>query len=164
MKPILFALAAPVLALASCNAGTTTTVDSDNGAVLTSNDLAMGGANVVEVPGGEGAANDLDDLADNSAATADWVGHWVGVEGLVLDVAPDAAAGADHYTLTMRYGLNPQDEGTFKAVAKDGALHFTRPDGAQTLKPGDGDATGLKYLAGKQDCLVVKSGEGYCRD
>ena len=35
---------------------------------------------------------------------------------------------------------------------------------AETAVPGNGDAAGLKYLAGKQDCLVVKPGEGYCRD
>lgn len=38
--------------------------------------------------------------------------------------------------------------------------------GGETLRltAGDGDATGLRYLFGKQDCLIVAEGEGYCRD
>ena len=43
-------------------------------------------------------------------------------------------------------------------------LRFMRNGVAETAVPSDGDATGLKYLAGKQDCLTVKPGEGYCRD
>jgi hypothetical protein len=43
-------------------------------------------------------------------------------------------------------------------------LRFTRGGDALLLRQGSGVETGLKYLAGKKDCLVVKSGEGYCRD
>ena len=32
------------------------------------------------------------------------------------------------------------------------------------IRPGTGDETGFKYLAGKQDCLILIPGqEGYCR-
>lgn len=92
-------------------------------------------------------------------ATDAWLGRWVGVEGLVLQV--DRAQAPGHYRLTMRYTLD--DQGTFEGVAQGDAIAFTRPDGPQRLVPGKGEATGLKWLEGKSDCLVVKPGEGYCR-
>ena len=42
-------------------------------------------------------------------------------------------------------------------------IAFTRNNTLETLKPSDGKVTGLKYLAGKKDCLTVSPGEGYCR-
>ncbi|MFV0623035.1 hypothetical protein ACBY01_03350 [Sphingomonas sp. ac-8] len=98
----------------------------------------------------------------DTAATDGWIGRWRGVEGLNLDIAADAAHGPGHYTLTMQYTLD--DKGSFAGVADGDTIRFTRPDGAQTLRATDGDATGLKWLAGKDDCLTVKPGEGYCRD
>ncbi|WP_204325615.1 hypothetical protein, partial [Stenotrophomonas maltophilia] len=56
------------------------------------------------------------------------------------------------------------DKGSFEGKGTREGIAFERPDGKQVLKASDGDATGLKYLAGKKDCLTVKTGEGYCRD
>ena len=53
--------------------------------------------------------------------------------------------------------------GTFKGEAGEDGITFNRPDGPQVLRAGDGAATGLKWLADKKDCLVVNTGEGYCR-
>lgn len=92
-----------------------------------------------------------------------WVGHWTGVEGLNLSIAKDESIGRGHYVLTMRYGLDAGDTGTFKGVASDDGIHFSRPDGPHVLRAGDGKATGLKWLADKTECLIVNSGEGYCR-
>jgi hypothetical protein len=55
-------------------------------------------------------------------------------------------------------------KGEFDGVATEKGIAFNRPDGAKELVASDGDATGLKYLAGKKDCLTVTTGEGYCRD
>ena len=49
--------------------------------------------------------------------------------------------------------------GTFDGSVTAEGLRFMRDGVAETAVPGNGDATGLKYLAGKQDCLVVKPGE-----
>ena len=68
------------------------------------------------------------------------------------------------YLLTMKYGLDNDDAGTFKGEANEDGITFTRPDGPQQLSAGDGEATGLKWLADKKDCLIVDTGEGYCRD
>jgi hypothetical protein len=98
--------------------------------------------------------------AESRAGLAGDVVELPGGEGLNLVVAQGDAPG--RYRLEMQYSLN--DRGVFDGVATDEGIAFSRPDGAQVLKAGDGDATGLKWLAGKRDCLVVKPAEGYCRD
>ncbi|RZT57060.1 hypothetical protein EV283_1118 [Sphingomonas sp. BK036] len=104
----------------------------------------------------------------------DYAGRWIGVEGMVLDIAPaptPAGAGAPaptpagapgRYTLTMQWDLD--NRGSFDGAAAGDTITFDRNGLRETLRPTDGAATGLKYLAGKTDCLTVKPGEGYCRD
>ena len=103
-------------------------------------------------------------LVPQTPPTDKWVGKWIGVEGLNLTIAKDDSIGRGHYILTMQYGLDADDSGTFKGEAAEDGIAFTRPDGPQLLRAGDGPATGLKWLADKKDCLVVDTGEGYCRD
>jgi hypothetical protein len=100
--------------------------------------------------------------AASTAVTDAWIGRWRGVEGLNLQISADPSARPGHYTLAMQYSLD--DTGSFPGVAEGDTIRFTRPDGPQTLRATDGDTTGLKWLAGKKDCLTVKTGEGYCRD
>ncbi|MCK6187841.1 MULTISPECIES: lipoprotein [unclassified Pseudomonas] len=102
-------------------------------------------------------------LVPQTPPTDQWLGKWVGVEGLHLTIAKDDVVGRGHYILTMQYGLDAEDSGTFKGAAFEDGIAFTRPDGPQLLRAGDGEATGLKWLADKKDCLVVNTGEGYCR-
>jgi hypothetical protein len=112
------------------------------------------------VPGVEAAPG-----AMRALPTDAWVGRWAGVESLYLEVARDEAKGVGHYRLSMRYGTDAGDSGVFDGQAFGDLIRFSRPvDGMQTLRASDGEATGLKYLAGKQSCLMVKPGEGYCRD
>lgn len=96
--------------------------------------------------------------------TDQWVGRWIGVEGLVLDLSKDDAAGPGHYLLEMQYGLDADQRGTFEGQATAEGISFSREDGQHLLRAGDGAATGLKWLMEKEDCLIVTSGEGYCRD
>lgn len=102
-------------------------------------------------------------LVPQTPPTDQWVGKWIGVEGLNLTIAKDDSIGRGHYLLTMQYGLDADDSGTFKGAAAEDGIAFTRPDGPQLLRAGDGAATGLKWLADKKDCLIVATGEGYCR-
>ena len=90
----------------------------------------------------------------------DYTGRWIGVEGMVLDVAPTDTPG--HYVLTMQWDLD--NKGKFDGIATGDTIAFDRGGVRETLRPTNGDATGLKYLFGKTDCLTVKPGEGYCRD
>ncbi|MEL7893559.1 MULTISPECIES: hypothetical protein [Halomonadaceae] len=96
--------------------------------------------------------------------TDQWVGRWTGVEGLFLEISKDDFAGPGHYLLHMRYGLDADQIGTFEGQATAEGISFNRGDGSQLLRAGDGEATGMKWLLEKEDCLVVKTGEGYCRD
>lgn len=77
--------------------------------------------------------------------TDKWVGKWIGVEGLNLTIAKDDSIGRGHYVLTMKYGLDDDDSGTFKGQASEDGITFERPDGPQILSAGDGEATGLKW-------------------
>ena len=94
-----------------------------------------------------------------SASPHDLSGRWVGVEGMYLDIAP---AGPGAYTLAMQYDLD--HKGNYTGHADGDGIAFERDGKRLTLAPSDGAATGLKYLAGKKDCLTVAPGEGYCRD
>jgi hypothetical protein len=106
------------------------------------------------------AAGVANTVAPTSPIPDGWVGEWRGVEGTMLSIAFTKTPG--RYRLTMQYTLD--DKGVFDGTATGDAIAFTRPDGPQVLRRGDGAATGLKWLADKKDCLVVKPGEGYCRD
>lgn len=92
-------------------------------------------------------------------ADAAYLGRWTGVEGMYLVVAPKPGGGV---TLDMQWDLD--HKGTFDGSVTAEGLRFMRDGVAETAVRSDGDATGLKYLAGKKDCLTVKPGEGYCRD
>jgi hypothetical protein len=90
---------------------------------------------------------------------AQWAGKWVGPEGLFVEIGP-AAGGT--FTLTMQSDLDTR--GTYEGKPVEGGIAFERGGQQLLLRPASGDETGLKYLAGKQDCLMVAPGEGYCRD
>jgi hypothetical protein len=94
-----------------------------------------------------------------AADPAEWAGKWVGPEGLFVEIAP-AAGGT--FTLTMQSDL--ETTGTYVGTATEGGIAFERGGQALLLRPATGDETGLKYLFGKQDCLMIASGEGFCRD
>lgn len=93
-----------------------------------------------------------------------WLGKWIGVEGMVLTIEKDPGGAVGRYRLTNVWGLDDEMKGIFDGVATENGIAFNRPDGAKEVVAGDGNATGLKYLSGKQDCLIVATGEGYCRD
>ena len=58
-------------------------------------------------------------LVPATPPTDKWVGKWLGVEGLNLTIAKDDSIGRGHYILTMQYGLDADDEGTFKGEANE---------------------------------------------
>lgn len=141
-------LALAAIATASCGGPTPATVPA--------NDAATNDTVVADAP----AANEI---APAPATTArvenDYVGRWTGVEGTYLDVAKRDGGGV---TLDMQWTLD--DKGSFDGSVTPDGLRFTRNGKDEIARPSDGDATGLKWLAGKKDCLTVRSGEGYCRD
>lgn len=91
-------------------------------------------------------------------ATDSWVGQWIGVEGTTLNIA--GAAGDYDLTLHDMDGASI----TVKGRADGNLIRFERDGVAETLHAGNGEATGMKWLDGKSDCLIVREGEGFCRD
>lgn len=96
-------------------------------------------------------------VASAPEPTDSWVGRWNGPEGTFLEVT----GGPGTYRVTVQNLDGPR---SFDAKAGSGTLVFMRDGVTETLRPGNGVDTGMKWLADKRDCLVLKAGEGYCRD
>lgn len=90
---------------------------------------------------------------------AAYVGRWTGVEGTYLDVSARPGGGV---VLEMQWDLD--NKGDYEGTVTPEGIRFLRGGVEHVARRTTGDATELKYLAGKQDCLTVKPGEGYCRD
>lgn len=147
------------LALAACGTADNAADQIGNTAEATGDALANAGSDAILATGN--AIEDTGNAVSDATAGHDaWVGRWTGVEGTYLVISK--AALPDRYRLEMQYTLD--SKGSYDGTATKEGITFTRPDGKQLLRASDGDATGLKYLAGKKDCLMVKDGEGYCRD
>lgn len=86
-----------------------------------------------------------------------WLGRWQGPEGTFLEIAGTPGA----YRVTVQNLDGPR---SFDATAASGSVSFVRDGIKETVRAGTGAETGMKWLADKKDCLVVKAGEGYCRD
>ncbi len=100
--------------------------------------------------------------AETAPAAVDiaaWSGKWTGPEGMYAIITPGADGKA---SLEMQSDLDTK--ATYEGTATAEGISFKRGDQTIVIKKATGDETGLKYLAGKKDCLMVKSGEGYCRD
>lgn len=115
-----------------------------------------------EVPVETAPPAETGEAADAAAAPhrfASWAGKWTGVEGMYVTITP-AAPGK--YSLEMQSDLDTN--GRYEGSDSEHGIQFTRGGESLSLTRASGDDTGLKYLAGKKDCLIVKTGEGYCRD
>jgi len=113
-------------------------------------------------------AETTDTAATDEAATdpataphrfASWAGKWTGVEGMYVTITPGEPG---KYKLEMQSDLDTK--GTYDGQDSEHGIKFKRGGQDLSLHRGNGDDTGLKYLAGKKECLIVKEGEGYCRD
>ena len=95
---------------------------------------------------------------DAAAAAADaWVGRWNGPEGTYLAIAGSGGV----YEITIK---DLDAARTFSGSAAGGRIEFRRDGVMEQIAATNGDATGMKWLAGKATCLTIKLGEGYCRD
>lgn len=111
----------------------------------------------VETVPAEGA--EATDPATAPHRFADWAGKWTGVEGMYATITPTDPG---KYKLEMQSDLDTK--GTYDGEDSEHGIKFKRGSEELSLRRGSGDETGLKYLAGKKECLIVKEGEGYCRD
>ncbi|MGH8517359.1 MAG: hypothetical protein ACREUE_07850 [Panacagrimonas sp.] len=86
-----------------------------------------------------------------------WLGRWNGPEGTFLELKP----AGDQYALTIQ-NLDGPKSYTGREVGNH--LEFDRDGQVESIQASNGDATGMKWLIDKQDCLTIRRGEGFCRD
>ncbi len=88
-----------------------------------------------------------------------WMGEWTGPEGTSL-VLRDLGNNDVEVQVTNLDGPR-----VFAGRVSDDrdAIVFVRDGISEAIHPGTGTETGMKWLADKTNCLVVKQGEGYCR-
>ena len=107
------------------------------------------------------------ETADPAAAMAEappvvadpvsWVGTWKGPEGTSLVIEPAGEAFTVKITDLDRTRIHAGKPSADGIVIERGREPLT-------IRAGSGDDTGMKWLAGKTDCLIVGLNEGYCRD
>lgn len=93
----------------------------------------------------------------DAGTQAEWAGRWNGPEGTFLELTPNG----DVVSVTITNLDGPR---TFEGRYEGENVLFTRDDVRETIRPGTGKETGMKWLMEKERCLIVKDGEGYCRD
>lgn len=110
----------------------------------------------------EDEMEDVDPTGNATAAslpTDAWVGKWIGVEGLVLDIQPAGERGHYMLSVTLLDGTK-----SYEGTADGDMIRFIRNGRPESIRAATGDQTGLKWLAGKANCLMIQQGEGFCRD
>jgi len=96
------------------------------------------------------------DVSSRVEANA-YVGRWTGPEGTEMTITPEG----ERFDVVIRNLDGARD---FTGALRADGLHVDRDGKTLVIHPGDGEATGMKWLADKQDCLIVDANEGYCRD
>jgi hypothetical protein len=86
-----------------------------------------------------------------------WLGKWIGPEGTYLQLSRQANA----YRIEIQ-SLDGQRRFTGKPLGKQ-RIQFQRDGKTLQIREGKGRDTGMKWLATKENCLIIESGEGYCR-
>lgn len=88
---------------------------------------------------------------------SEYVGRWVGPEGTSLEVT----AREHDYIVSITSLNGPRD---FTGTVEGDGIKFVRDDKTYIVRRGTGMETGMKWLLDKRDCVIVETGEGYCRD
>lgn len=95
---------------------------------------------------------------DKAADVSVWIGRWNGPEATWMEITEK---GEGVFDIQIRdLDMVRQYEGH----AVEQGLSFERGGKTEIIRKGTGVETGMKWLADKEDCLVVAPNEGYCRD
>ena len=95
--------------------------------------------------------------AMTSVDATGYVGKWIGPEGTALTITP---AGSEYEVVIT----NLDGPRTFTGTLQGDGVHITRDAAPLVIHKGDGQATGMKWLADKKNCLVIAANEGFCKD
>jgi hypothetical protein len=103
------------------------------------------------------AVSDAKPSSPRTEPTDEWLGRWDGPEGTYLQLAKNG----DKYVVVIQDLDGPK---TFEGFADSNRVRFARDGKTEFISAGDGQATGMKWLADKKNCLLTKQGEGWCRN
>ena len=95
--------------------------------------------------------------ASASNVTDRWLGHWNWPEGTYLLLSKSD----DQYVVKIQSLDGPA---TYEGVAAGDGIEFNRDGKTESIRAGSGKETGMKWLLEKKDCLIIKVGEGFCRE
>jgi hypothetical protein len=85
-----------------------------------------------------------------------WLGRWDGPEGTFLQLSRTG----DQLVVVIQDLDGPK---RFAGFVDGKRIRFERDGKTEYISAGDGEATGMKWLVDKKDCLLTKKGEGWCR-
>jgi hypothetical protein len=89
--------------------------------------------------------------------TDQWVGKWIGPEGTYLVLSKKG----DKYVVEIHSLDGPA---TYEGISAGDGIEFQRNGKAESIHAGNGRETGMKWLLDKKNCLIIRTGEGFCRD
>jgi len=89
--------------------------------------------------------------------TDKWLGKWIGPEGTYLVLSKNA----EKYAVEINSLNGPT---TYNSMSADNRIEFQRNGKTEYIHAGNGRDTGMKWLLDKSNCLIIKTGEGFCRD
>jgi hypothetical protein len=85
------------------------------------------------------------------------VGKWPGVEGTYLEVEKKG----EKYEIEIK---NLDGSKKYEGTAKGDVIEFSRNGKTETIKAATAEETGMKWLKGEKNCVVITKGsEGYCK-
>jgi uncharacterized protein YecT (DUF1311 family) len=92
-----------------------------------------------------------------NSVTDRWLGKWVGPEGTYLVLSKSG----DKYLVEIH---SLDGTATYDGTATDDRIEFQRNGKSESIRAGNGQETGMKWLLDKKNCLIIRAGEGFCRD
>jgi len=92
-----------------------------------------------------------------SRPTDVWLGQWIGPEGTYLLLSRNG----EKYVVKIQSLDGPA---TYDGVASGEKIQFERQGKTEFIRAGKGEETGMKWLLEKKNCLIIRTGEGFCRD
>ena len=86
-----------------------------------------------------------------------WLGKWIGPEGTFLTLSRNN----EKYVVKIQSLDGPA---TYQGDAAGESIQFVRQGRTESIHAGSGRETGMKWLLDKKNCLIIQTGEGFCRD
>jgi len=108
-------------------------------------------------PADESSSNPPQKPAIADTVTDKWLGKWIGPEGTYLVLSKNA----EKYVVEINSLDGPA---TYDAASAGDRIEFQRNGKTEYIHAGNGRDTGMKWLLDKSHCLIIKTGEGFCRD